>query len=347
MKKIIVHHRSSHHASYSGYAQLINYLGDVEVVSGQHSILSKRLARIIKNNNSQIYGLYDSNSARKNEELLRKLLFSKKNDTLTHYLNGERDIRQALNWFHGKSKSVATFHKPPEILKATITDTKYLSKLDGAIAVGINQVDFLKNWLNTDNVRYIPHGVDTTFFKPDANRKQDRSLLFVGQHLRDFDALNYAIPRLIDKVPDLKIKAVLRKDYAHKILPHSSVKVFSGLDDENLKILYQEATLLFLPLKDVTACNSILEAMACGLPVVSTDVGGNLYYVKNGSGALVPANDYVGLIDATVSILENLDLQKQMNELARQNAMNFDWIAIGEQINEFYKDTISLNDGRN
>ena len=167
MKKIIIHHRSSHHSTYSVYAQLINYLDDVEVISGENSFLSGRLARFIKNKNNSKYGLYDSNSAKKNEELIRKLFFSKQKNALIHYLNGERDIRQAIGLFEKKSKSVATFHKPPLVLEKTITDTKYLKKLNGAIAVGTNQVDFLKNWLNNDNVTYIPHGINTDFFVPD------------------------------------------------------------------------------------------------------------------------------------------------------------------------------------
>src|SRR5690606_36994795 len=116
MKKIIVHHRSSHHASRSGYAKLIDYLEDVEVVTGQKSLLSAGLARLIKNKQDTSYELYDNNSDKKNEELTRKLLFLNSKNTLVHYMNGERDIRQAISYFK-QVHSVATFHKPPAVLE--------------------------------------------------------------------------------------------------------------------------------------------------------------------------------------------------------------------------------------
>src|SRR5690606_29494112 len=160
MKKIIVHHRSSHHASRSGYAKLIYFIDDVQVVSGDKSLLTDRIARFIKNKQVAQYGLYDSNSAKKNEELIRKLFFSNSDNTLVHYLNGERDINQAIRYFKNV-QSVATFHKQPSVLQTTITYTRYLQNLNGAIAVGTSQMEFLKNWLNLESVAYIPHGIDT------------------------------------------------------------------------------------------------------------------------------------------------------------------------------------------
>src|SRR5690606_23820177 len=192
MKKIIVHHRSSHHAENSGYGRLVAYLSDIQVVSGEHSWLPHKAAKYVKNKQHSKYGLYDSNSAKKNEELTRKLLFSNSGNTLVHYLNGERDINQAIRYFKNVT-SVATFHKPPCVLQNTITDTRYLQKLNGAIAVGTSQVEFLKNWLNLDHVAYIPHGVDTDFFVPETSKRKENTILFVGQHLRDFEALNKVI----------------------------------------------------------------------------------------------------------------------------------------------------------
>lgn len=336
MKKIIVQHRSSHHSGYSGYAQLINFLQDVEVVSG-HSFLSEGLARFIKNNVNTKYGVYDSNSVHKNFELSKKLLFSKEK-YLVHYLNGERDIRQAIRWFPNKTLNVATFHKPEDFLKRKITNTRYLQRLDGAIAVGSNQVDFLKEWLNNENVVYIPHGVDTTFFKPDFSKRKENSILFVGQHLRDFEALNYTIPRLIDKIPTIKINIVLKKEFQKMVTSFASnVHVFSGVNDEKLREMYQSATLLFLPLKDVTACNSILEAMACGLPIITSDLEGNRGYGLNETNSfLVSKNDYEALVDKVLTLLKN---ETQINNFSNNlvlNVQQFEWQKITKQIKEFY-----------
>lgn len=336
MKKIIVQHRSSHHSGYSGYAQLINYLQDVEVVSGK-SFVSDRVARFVKNNINQNYGLYDSNSVHKNIELFKKQFFLSEK-MIIHYLNGERDIRQAISWSTKRVKNIATFHKPENVLKNTISNPKYLQKLDGAIAVGINQVSFLKEWLKNENVIYIPHGVDTTFFKPDFSKRKENSILFVGQHLRDFDALNYAIPRLIEKIPNIEINIVLKKEFQRKIeSKKSNVKVFSGVNDNLLREMYQSATLLFLPLRDVTACNSILEAMACGLPIITTDLEGNRGYGLNDTNSfLVSKNDYEALVDKVLTLLKN---ETQINNFYNNlvlNVQQFEWQKITKQVQDFY-----------
>lgn len=340
MKKIIVQHRSSHHSGYSGYAQLINYLQDVEVVSGK-SFVSDRVARFIKNNINQNYGLYESSSVHKNVELLKKQLFSNEK-MLIHYLNGERDIRQATSWSPNRVKNIATFHKPENVLKQTISNPKYLQRLDSAIAVGINQVEFLKEWLKNDNVVYIPHGVDTAFFKPDFSKRKENSILFVGQHLRDFDALNYAIPKLVAKIPTIEINIVLKKEFHKKIESRkSNVKVFSGVNDNILRDMYQSATLLFLPLKDVTACNSILEAMACGLPIITTDLEGNRGYGLNETNSgLISKDNNSDLIETVISVLKDESLIKQYSNSLELNARQFDWQIIANRIEEFYSHLI-------
>ncbi|SHJ00341.1 glycosyltransferase family 4 protein [Flavobacterium terrae] len=336
MKKVIIHHRSSHHSEYSGYAKLINYIDDAEVISGENSILSERLARFVKRYCPQNFGGYDSVSAKKNEELLRKFLFSRNKNILIHYLNGERDIRQAINFLPKKIVNIATFHKTPTVLATEFNNLKYFQKLDGAIAVGINQVDFLKKWLNTENVVYIPHGVDTDFFVPDYSKRKEKSLLFVGQHLRDFEVLNYTIPFLVDKVHNLEINVVLKQKFQKKIIEHKSVNIFSGVDDITLREMYQKASLLFLPLTDVTACNSILEAMACGLPIVTTDLEGNRGYGLNEYNSfLVPKNDYSALLDTTLYAI-NKDTAHMAIE-TRENALKFSWNKIGLEVNKFYE----------
>src|SRR5690606_21757858 len=216
MKKIVVHHRSSHHAVNSGYGKLVEYLDGVDVVSGKSSLLPDSVARFIKNKQDIKQGIYDSNSAKKNEELIRKLWVSNSKDTVVHYLNGERDIRQAIHYFKNVI-SVATFHKPTSVLQTTISDTRYLRKLNGAVAVGMSQVEFLKDWLGLDNVAYIPHGIDTNFFVPDVYKRKENTILFVGQHLRDFEALNSVVSAVSEIIPAVRFQVVLKKEFVDKV----------------------------------------------------------------------------------------------------------------------------------
>ena len=338
MANIIIHHRSKHHAQNSGYGQLADYI-DAETLPYLTSNFPYKIGKFLANFVSNELGNYDTISLIKDYELCKRILSSNEKG-IVHYLNGERDIRFGiqLNKIKKNYKFIATFHKPPEILHKTFKNTTF-KKLDGAIAVGENQVDFLKNWLNNDNVKYIPHGIDTNFFVPNLAIKESNTLLFVGQHLRDFDAFNYVIPVVKKSIPDLKVNVVLRKDFAKYINPDSFITIYSGIDDVELRTLYQKATLLFLPLLNSTACNSILEAMACGLPIISTDVGGNNGYIKNDFGVVASKSNYDVLVQKTNDVLSNQNQLELMSIDARTNSLNYEWKNIAKEVHSFYKVT--------
>ena len=117
MNKIIVHHRSSHHAANSGYGRVIDYI-NAEVIYGQVRF-PYRLAKFFANRHYQNAGIYDSNSVLKSIELYQALRKYKGQNNIVHFLNGERDVRH-LGFFKKRFPNTifcATFHKPPEILK--------------------------------------------------------------------------------------------------------------------------------------------------------------------------------------------------------------------------------------
>lgn len=330
----IIYHRTGHHARYSGYSQLINYI-DSKVITGKKNIIPYKFSKFISKFISRSSGIYNTSSIEKEIEIIfeRFKNFNKLN--LFHFLNGERDIRFST-LFKGSSKIIATFHKPPDILQELIKNKKYLKKLDGAIVVGKSQFEYIKKEFGIKNVKYIPHGVDTDFFIPDINKKENNTLLFVGQHLRDFDALNYSIPKLIEKFPDLKVNIVIQEAYTKYINKLDCINFYSGINDENLRDLYQKATYLFLPLKDVTACNSILEAIACGLPVITTDLESNREYLDIDYTFFHMNEDYDDLIQKTIEAL-NDEKYNTKTLRARESSLKYDWKKIAIEIEDFYK----------
>lgn len=340
MKIIIVHHRSKHHASNSGYGRLPDYL-DAQIIHGNIRF-PYRIAKFLTSFYSKNKGFFIVSSVLKLIELYQLLNKTKGQKSIVHFLNGERDIRH-LGFLKRRFPNTffcATFHKPPKVLKKTISDVSTLKKLDGVIAVGNNQVEFLKSWLQLDNVVYIPHGVDTRFFIADELKKQINTLLFVGQHLRDFDTFNYCIPKIAKKINNLKVHVVIKKEYIKKINPHKMITIQSGISDSALRTLYQKSNLLFLPLLDVTACNSILEAMSCGLPIVTTDVGGNSSYLEGTDALLAPSGSHSLLIKMTVELLKNVDRLNISGSLSRDKSFVYDWSEVVKQLENFYKKTV-------
>lgn len=323
MHKLFVHHRSPHHSAYSGYAKVLDDM-EGEVIDGKESVLPYKVSKYIAGRRSNKAGNYDSSSINKEVGLYKALQKTANAPCLVHYLNAERDIRYNLkfkkNYPH--TKFVATFHKPPSVLQERITNTKYLKKLDGVICVGKNQVEFIKNWLGIEQVVYIPHGVDTEFFSPDTAVEQEHAILFVGQNSRDFDLLNWAIPKFEAFDKSLKIKVVGIPSALHKVNDAANVLKLTGVGDEDLKRLYQTSKVLFLPLKDGTACNSILEAMACGLPVVTNSVGGNEAYLEGTHACF--ENDRNVLFKEVISLLENKVKREMQSRLLREKSLELD-----------------------
>lgn len=310
---------------------------DAKVVYGNPQ-LPYRVAKLVARMHSGHKGIYNAGSVLKSIELYQLLLKHKNEKNVVHFLNGERDIRH-LVFFKKKfpnTRFCATFHKPPEILKQTIANPVALQQLDAAIAVGDNQVAFIKEWLQMKHVTYIPHGVDTQFFKPDFTKKKENSLLFVGQHLRDFGMLNATVPFLSESIKELKVHVVVHPAYRSKVKSHTCVLVHTHVTDHQLRGFYQEATALYLPMIDSTACNSILEAMACGLPVITNRVGGNPAYLKDTSNSLIDRGNSNQLINETVAVLKNRTRLTKMGEQSRKQALELDWKNIGRTISNFY-----------
>ncbi len=316
----------------------MNYIEEAQGVYGNPKF-PYQIAKFLAGFHSQAMGIYNASSVLKSIDLYNLLYINRDKKNIVHFLNGERDIRH-LGFFKRtfpNTRFYATFHKPPKTLKESITNISALHLLDGAIVVGTNQIFFLQDWLQSANVEYIPHGVDTKYFFPNPSVRKKNTLLFVGQHLRDFETLNLTIPRLAAAIKDLQISMVIHPAYKKKIEPHNCINIVTEVTDEQLRTLYQQATLLYLPMLDSTACNSLLEAMACGLPIITSNVGGNPNYLDCTSNVLVESKNIVGFINETIALIQDESRLKEIGISSRERAMDFEWTKVAKEINRFYE----------
>ena len=92
-------------------------------------------------------------------------------------------------------------------------------------------------------------------------------------------------------------------------------------------------------------CNSILEYMASGLPVVATSVGGNPELVQDGvNGFLVPGGDYRALAEKLCILLNNDRLRKDMGEQGRKIiARCYDWPRVIDRYESFYHEILGYD----
>jgi glycosyltransferase involved in cell wall biosynthesis len=102
---------------------------------------------------------------------------------------------------------------------------------------------------------------------------------------------------------------------------------FTGrLDNAELPALYREATVALNPSLADNMPISLLEAMASGVPIVSTNVGGIPYVVRDGySALLVPPGDANRMAEAVLRVIEDASLARQLAANGAREAIQYQW----------------------
>ncbi len=104
------------------------------------------------------------------------------------------------------------------------------------------------------------------------------------------------------------------------------VKFHGFIPHKDLEPFYERATLMVNSNRDDNHPNSVLEAMAAGLPVVATAVGGVPYLIEDGkTGFLVPSDDAAALAAKIIYVLRNPDVAAAAAARAREAVAEFIW----------------------
>jgi glycosyltransferase involved in cell wall biosynthesis len=265
-----------------------------------------------------------------------------------HFIYGEVGFRYAglAKKVNKNIKIISTYHQPPHVFTEIVRNTKHLNDLDAIIIVGKNQSGYFENLVGKNKVYFVPHGINTDFFVPKIHPGKslnDGICLFVGQWLRDFQTLKKVIEIIYSINDKIKCEIVIPANRADEFKGIGNIDIQSNVSDEALLAAYQRADLLLLPILDCTANNSILEAMATGLPIITNDVGGIRDYVDENCALLSPEGDAEGMVKNILLLMQDANLRKRMGEAARLKAVKeFDWKIVAKKTLEIYR-TIDNN----
>ncbi len=213
-----------------------------------------------------------------------------------------------------------------------------------------------------DKIVVIPNGINLEEFnipypKEECRKKLslliDKNILLFFGYLSPHkgpDILLKALPKILEEIPDTLL-VFAGSGVMEKELERLSVKLgveknieFTGFIGKEQRPLYYKAADVFCLPSTITESFGIvnLEAMACGVPIVASKIGGIPDVVKDGeNGLLVPPKDSETLANAIIYLLENEDVRERMGRNGRKKVEDYSWARIAKETAKVYNKVIS------
>jgi polysaccharide biosynthesis protein PslH len=268
------------------------------------------------------------------------------------------------DWHNIESELMKRYSKrEPNILKRAYAgktarlmsefERRAMDEFDAHIAVSQKDAQQLHN-LNSDaRVFVIENGVDTAYYEEAAvsganSAGKPNRIVFVGSmdyHANIDGAVSFARdvwPGLHNGNPEL-IFTIVGRDPAHEVralVTHPGIEVTGTVDD--VRPFYREALAAVVPLKVGGGSRlKILEAMAAGVPVVSTTLGAEGLDVHDGEDTLIADTD-AQLAEKIVSVIESEELRQRLSAAGRALVSErYDWSRLGVKLFETYQQLLT------
>lgn len=335
-----VKYRYKHHAAPSGYDRVCDFI-DAPIVPLPKQIywLGETLLRPFALWNSKLGGKWEYSRYDYTMELAVIWDFFRQRSCIYHFIYSEKSFH-LLERFTGKRghRFIGTVHHPPEDQDRLFRTHDHFRVFDHLIAMDKTSVKYWEQITGKKNVTWIPHGVDTNFFRPSDTEPEPSPsrIIFAGHHDRDFETLREVLKTTMLKIPNVRIDLV----GDHPVLcdlatQFPQVCQHKNLSDSSYRDLLQKSHILLLPLVNSTVSNVVLEALACGTPVV-TNKGGINDYLDESCSATCHVGDVSSMAQAIVAQLSGSSTKTLSRAAARKTACRFSWQSVAQRHVELY-----------
>jgi D-inositol-3-phosphate glycosyltransferase len=254
-----------------------------------------------------------------------------------------------------------------------------LQAADRIIAATLAELAQLQ-WLyrvDARKVLVIPPGVDLSRFYPIPSDEAkefigippcERMLLFVGriEPLKGLDTLIEALSILQQRnhlarypiclaviggnleleAEDTTTEMARLQELTGRYGLEGMVTFLGKRSQDTLPYYYSAAEAVVVPSHYESFGMVALEAMACGTPVVASQIGGLAYLVQDGeTGFTVPTNDPAGLADRLIALIADPELRQRLGKQAAEFAKEYGWNIIARRIVSVYEDLLDDSSG--
>lgn len=341
MKVLHLRERVPWFGGHSGYEQLTRHVHSCHAV---WTVKPRRgqLARYSGSAYARLQGRH-GRGATSLSELEFRLHRGLRRPDASHVLYLENHFELLSSWSGTQKDLVGTIHLPQSIWKRE--QCELLSRLNSAFVLYQKDIPFFEQFVGKGRVKFIHHGADVEFFKPDPSKREDPPrVLYSGVYLRNEPMLVRVLNRLVETSPYLRFDLLVpehhRKSPALKpLLNHPAVTWHAGLNDEQLRELYQRAYLMLLPMNDSGANTAVVEALTSGLPVVTTDVGGIRDYCGGEIIPVVSNNDDDAMIVLVEKYLGNPPWRDEIGAACRRFVeQKMAWPIVAKKHVELYQE---------
>lgn len=230
-----------------------------------------------------------------------------------------------------------------------------------ALACELRDYHCRQAWMSVKSMKVLYNGVDTSRFCPSIeSRERVRACLNISPativlgsvgrmvSIKDYPSLLGAAERLLANSFDIKVLLVgdgpevttLQKRVAESSQLRDRV-IFGGVSDRISEML-NAMDLFVLPSLGEGMSNTLLEAMATGLPLLATNVGGNPEVIQDHqTGYLFPPRDVPKLIDLAAQLCADFGLRRQLGAAGRARAIKeFSLEAMLKRYQELYQGAV-------
>lgn len=201
----------------------------------------------------------------------------------------------------------------------------------------------------SQKIGVIYNGVDTEKFHPDETMKNKEFTILYNSRFIERKGIRYLIDAFIkfnSIYPESRLLTIssgnLEEEMKRKVKEvgiENAVEFYGALSPKTNEIaeIYRKCHVFVLPSLNEGMSNSLLEALATGMPIIATDTGGTKELVGSDNGIIIPMHSSQAIFEALERLYKDQEQMNDMGKKSRERAEKMSWATTAEQYYQIYK----------